>query len=90
MITKKALAKLNSKQQQVVRSKGAELMRKLTTQTRIDNSQSLQAMLAAGMKKIPVAPKDLEELRQSGEAVAKELSGNMFPASLLSRVKAAR
>ncbi len=90
VISNKGMAKLNAQQKQLVRTKGAETMRNLTTQTRSENTKSLQAMLSAGMKKVEVSPAEVTELHQSGAQVATQLSGSMYPAALLSQVKAAR
>jgi TRAP-type C4-dicarboxylate transport system substrate-binding protein len=90
VITKRGMNKLNASQKQVMRTKGAEIMQRLTTQTRAENDKSLQAMLSAGMKKVPVDAKELVVLQQSGATIETQLSGSMFPASLLSQVKAAR
>lgn len=90
VFTKRGMAKLTPKQRQVVRSKGAQIMQSLTQSTRSENSKSLQAMQSAGMKKVPVNEAELVELRQSGEQIANQLAGSMYPAALLSQVKAAR
>jgi TRAP-type C4-dicarboxylate transport system substrate-binding protein len=90
VVTKRGMAKLTAAQKQVMRSKGLEIMNRLTAQTRSENDKSLQAMLSSGMKKVPVDEKQRTELQQSGEAVASQLSGSMFPPSLLNQVKAAR
>ncbi len=90
VITKKGMNKIPAGLQQVVRSKGAQIMQRLTQATRSENSKSLQAMLSSGLKKVPVNPADLQTLQQSGDKVAAQLSGSMYPAALLAKVKAAR
>ena len=90
VITKKGMGKLSPQQQQILRTQGAQIMDSLTRSTRTENDKSLQAMISAGLKKVPVGPEDMAVLKQSGAAVEKLLTGKMFPAPLLSQVKAAR
>lgn len=90
IIKKSAFNQLSAPNKKILKDKAAQYMSQLTTQTRTENQQSLQAMQASGIKKIDVADADAQQLKLTSEQVWNELTGVMYPANVLVQVKAAR
>lgn len=90
IIKKSAFNALSPANQKILKDKAAQYMKQLTAQTRTENQQSLQAMEASGIKKVPVAAADVQQMKLTSQQVWTELVGVMYPESLLVQVKAAR
>lgn len=83
VITNKAWAEIPDSMRKGLESERDQLARDFVADTRMDNNRFLEAMLRYGMRKTVPSVKDLEEIKKVLASVGKEMTGKLYPKSLL-------
>ena len=83
-ITKKQFGKLLPEDQKALKEIAARHLRELTLLSREDNDKSIEVMKKYGLKVINITdPAKVEEFRNVGVSIRKELTGKLFPPGLV-------
>lgn len=88
LIAKKAWDSLGGANQAIVKNVIAEEAKKLTDRARLENSQSIEAIKAAGIQVVELTPEARTELETISKDVQSKLVGKLYPQSLLDKVLA--
>ena len=86
VISDKAWAKMTPAQQQLVQKITDEESKKMVADTRSGNQQSLAALKSSGVQVTDIVAADLQKLKDEGMQVHKDLTGKVYPQTLLDKV----
>lgn len=87
VIAKREFDKLPAELQQILLKNGKEYMRKLTLQSRKDNTSSLEILKKNGMKFIKPDANEVKTYDEIGKKARTALTGKLFSQDLLERVE---
>lgn len=90
VVTKKAFDKLSPEHQKIVRAYAKRYHEVLTKRIRLDNEKALAALIAAGIKIIPMPAEDLKAYNKAAENVARSFAPRYYPQAFLKKVRALR
>ena len=90
LMTKSLFDKIPPDEQKALISISRQKLRELTLLTRRDNKASIDELQKSGVQLIPAPPEsELIKYRQIGDEVRKELTGVLYPQSLLDQIEEA-
>jgi TRAP-type C4-dicarboxylate transport system substrate-binding protein len=87
VVAKSEFSKLSGEQQKILKEVGQKYCRQIVDQTRSDNRAALSKLESLGIKKVPVADTDKQELMGISKAVGQDLIGKLYSADLLTAVQ---
>ena len=87
VVAKSEFNKLSGEQQKILKEVGAKYCRQIVEQTRRDNVAALASLEKLGVKKVPVAEADKQELMNISKDVGQKLVGKLYTADLLTAVQ---
>lgn len=87
LITTQTFNKLTPSQQQVLRETASKYSKIIVARTRADNATSYSALDQAGLAAVELDQTQLGDIEKRSAHVWDNLSGRLYPASLLSQVK---
>lgn len=85
VMRQESLEELPEKYQELINELSAKHGKKLLAQIREDNKKAIGTITGAGVE--PVKPKKMEKWRKLAEKTREELTGDVFPASLVNEMK---
>lgn len=86
LVTKKSYDKLSRENQEILKRKTTEHMKRLIELTRKDNKSSIAVLKQSGIEVVSPSQGEIEQFNRSGEQVREMLKGKLYEKELLDKV----